>query len=89
MKSANVRSGNVVSILVTMTLGFGLAIGVVFGLLAGACAFVIAYHEYKSNWAFHGNAVTAALQTAFTTFLLFFVAGLCLPWVFRTLLSRG
>jgi hypothetical protein len=62
-------------------------VGVVFGLLAGACAFVIAYSEYRRNWSFTGSAVRMALRTAVVTFLVFFLAGLLLPWIFQTLAS--
>jgi hypothetical protein len=62
-------------------------VGLVFGLLAGACAFVIAYSEYRRNWSFTGSAVRMALRTAVVTFLVFFLAGLLLPWIFQTLAS--
>ena len=62
-------------------------VGVVFGLLAGACAFVIAYSEYRRNWSFTGSAVRMALRTAVVTFLVFFLASLLLPWIFQTLAS--
>lgn len=68
-----------------VNLGFGVVLGLVFGALAGACAFVIAYAEYKRNWTFTGNAVGMALRSAFMAFLFFFVAGILLPWVFRLL----
>lgn len=64
-------------------------VGLVFGLLAGACAFVIAYSEYRRNWSFTGSAVRMALRTAVVTFLVFFLAGLLLPWIFQTLASPG
>lgn len=66
-----------------MTLAAGAALGLVFGLLAGTCAFVIAYSEYKRNWSFRGNPVHKALQTALVTFFFFFVATMILPQVFR------
>lgn len=71
-----------------MNVQASLVIGAVFGLLAGACAFVIAYAEYKRNWAFTGNAVTQSLRTALVTFLVFFVAALILPWLFRMAVGR-
>jgi hypothetical protein len=37
-------------------------LGVVFGLLAAACAFVISYAEYKRNWSFRGSASKMALS---------------------------
>ena len=63
----------------------GVVLGLVFGVLAGTCAFIIAYGEYRRNWAFTGNAVTMALRSALVAFLFFFVAGILLPWVFRLL----
>ena len=69
-----------------VSLGLGLTLGLVFGALAGICAFIIAYGEYRRNWAFTGNAVTMALRSALVAFLFFFLAGLALPWVFRMLL---
>jgi H+/Cl- antiporter ClcA len=66
-----------------------IVLGLVFGVLAGACAFVIAYAEYKRNWAFTGNAVHQSLRTAAVTFLLFFLAGIILPWIFRLTVARN
>jgi H+/Cl- antiporter ClcA len=71
-----------------MNLQASIVLGLVFGLLAGACAFVIAYSEYKRNWAFAGNAVHQALRTAAVTFLLFFLAGIVLPWIFTMAVAR-
>ena len=53
--------------------------GALFGLLAGACAFLISYYEYKRNWAFTGNPVRAALRSGVVAFLVFFIASLVLP----------
>jgi hypothetical protein len=58
-----------------VNLGLGVTLGAVFGTLAGICAFVIAYGEYRRNWAFTGNAVTMALRSALVAFLFFFLAG--------------
>jgi len=63
-------------------------LGLVFGLLAGASAFVIAYAEYKRNWAFSGNPVHHALRTALVTFVFFFLAGVLLPWLFQLVAAR-
>jgi multisubunit Na+/H+ antiporter MnhB subunit len=63
--------------------GLGFVVGLVFGVLAGASAFVIAYSEYRRNWSFTGNAVRMAMRTAIVTFLVFFLAGVLLPWVFQ------
>jgi hypothetical protein len=65
-----------------VTLAAGAALGIVFGLLAGACAFVIAYSELKRNWSFMGNPVHRALRTAAVTFLIFFIATMLLPQLF-------
>ena len=59
-----------------------------FGLLAGASAFAIAYSEHKRNWAFTGNAVYQALRTAGITFLLFLLAAMLLPWILRVAIAR-
>jgi hypothetical protein len=65
-----------------MNLQTSILFGAVFGLLGGACAFVIAYAEYKRNWAFTGNATAMALRSAVVTFLVFFLAAIVLPWLF-------
>jgi hypothetical protein len=67
----------------------GVFLGLIFGTLAGACAFVIAYAEYKNNWAFHGNAKVAALRTAAVAFTFFFLAGLIVPWLFSLVVPRN
>jgi len=61
----------------------GFMLGLVFGALAGGCAFVIAYSEYRRNWSFTGSAVRMALRSAVVTFLFFFLATMLLPQVFR------
>jgi len=58
-------------------------LGLVFGLLAAACAFVISYGEYKRNWSFRGSAVKMALRSALVTFAFFFVAAILLAVIFR------
>ena len=58
-------------------------LGVVFGVLAAACAFVISYGEYKRNWNFRGSAVKMALRSALVTFLFFLLAALGLGAIFR------
>jgi hypothetical protein len=72
-----------------VTLAASAAFGLVFGLLGGACAFVIAYAEYRRNWSFTGNAVHMALRSAAVTFLLFFLATLILPQIFQALSRRN
>jgi len=59
------------------------ALGLLFGLLAAACAFVISYGEYKRNWSFHGSAVKMALRSALVAFAFFFIAAVGLVAVFR------
>jgi hypothetical protein len=59
------------------------ALGVVFGLLAAACAFVISYAEYKRNWSFRGSATNMALRSALVTFVFFFLAALGIGVLFR------
>jgi hypothetical protein len=55
----------------------------VFGALAAACAFVIAYGEYRRNWSFHGSASKMALRTAFVTFAFFFLAAMVFGLIIR------
>jgi hypothetical protein len=64
-------------------LALGAVFGLVFGTLAGACAFVIAYHEYKRNWSFRGNAAAMALRSALLAFVFFFMAAVVLALIFR------
>jgi hypothetical protein len=59
------------------------ALGLVFGLLAAACAFTISYGEYKRNWSFRGSAVNMALRSAAVTFVFFFLAAVLLAVIFR------
>lgn len=66
-----------------MNLELSAALGVVFGLLAAACAFVISYGEYKRNWSFRGSAVNMALRSAAVTFAFFFAAAILLGVIFR------
>ena len=58
-------------------------LGVVFGALAAACAFVISYAEYKRNWSFRGSATKMALRSALVAFVFFFVASLVVVAIFR------
>ena len=66
-----------------MNLELSAALGVVFGLLAAACAFVISCAEYKRNWSFRGSAVNMALRSAAVTFAFFFLAAILLNVAFR------
>ena len=58
-------------------------LGLVFGTIAAAAAYVIAYAEYKRNWSFRGNAAARSLQSAFTAFVFFFLAALALAFLFE------
>jgi hypothetical protein len=58
-------------------------LGLVFGLLAAACAFVISYGEYKRNWSFHGSASKMALRSASVTFAFFFVAAMAIGLILQ------
>jgi hypothetical protein len=66
-----------------MDLQLSAVLGLVFGALAAACAFVISYAEYKRNWNFRGSATKMALRSALVTFVFFFVAALALGVAFR------
>jgi hypothetical protein len=61
-------------------LGLFLSLGTLFGLLAAAAAYFIAYHEYRQRFLRpEQNAARMALETAIVT-LLFFVAGSVVLW---------
>ena len=66
-----------------MNLQLSATLGVVFGVLAAACAYVISYGEYKRNWNFRGSAVKMALRSAAVTFAFFFLAAMLLSVIFR------
>jgi hypothetical protein len=66
-----------------MDLELSAVLGLVFGLLAAACAFFISYSEYKRNWSFRGSASKMALRSACVAFAFFFLAALALGVVFR------
>jgi hypothetical protein len=66
-----------------VNLQLGATLGLVFGLLAAACAYAISYAEYKRNWSFHGSAAKMALRSALVTFLFFFAAGILVVVFFR------
>jgi hypothetical protein len=65
-----------------VNLALSASLGVAFGLLAAACAFVISYGEYKRNWSFRGSAAGMALRSALVTFVFFFLAALALGAIF-------
>ena len=66
-----------------MNLELSAGLGLVFGALAAACAFVISYGEYKRNWSFRGSASKMALRSALVTFAFFFLAAILLGLIFR------
>jgi len=72
-----------------VSLSGGVFLGIVFGVLAGGCAFVIAYGEYRRNWSFTGSAVRMALRSALVAFLFFFLGAIIVQWLFRTFVSGG
>lgn len=63
-------------------------LGVAFGALAAACAFVISYHEYKNNWNFRGSPARMALRSAAVAFAFFFAAGIALAYAFQFVRPR-
>ncbi len=59
-----------------------LALGVLFGLLAAACAYVISYAELRRRFLSPGqNPRRMALRTAAVTFVFFVVAAIVLSFV--------
>jgi H+/Cl- antiporter ClcA len=63
--------------------GLFVVLGALFGLLAGACAFVIAYAEYQRHFPGRRKPLQMALQTALVAFLFFFLLSAVLPWVLQ------
>ena len=67
-----------------MGLGFFLFIGVVFGALASAGAYLIAYHEYRQRMLrLDQNPKKMAFETAAMTFIFFVVASIVLYFALR------
>jgi hypothetical protein len=66
-----------------MDLRLSAVLGVVFGGLAAACAFVISYSEYKRNWNFRGSPAKMALRSAGVAFVFFFLAAIAVAFAFR------
>jgi hypothetical protein len=65
--------------------GFFVVFGFLFGLLAAAMAFVIAYAEYRQRRLPDKHAaMRMALHTALVTFIFFFLASLALPWLLQS-----
>ena len=64
------------------TLPLFFVIGVIFGGLAAACAYVISYHEYRQRMLrLDQHPRRMALGTAAVTFVLFFAAALVLAFL--------
>ena len=62
--------------------GLLITIGAIFGLLAAACAYVIAYNEYRQRMLrLDQNPRRMALQTAIATFIFMFLAAVVLSFV--------
>ncbi len=70
------------------SIGVLAVIGVLFGVLAGACAFVIALAEYERHFPDRRRAVRMAFQTALVTLIFFVLASLLLPWLLGALNGR-
>ena len=65
-------------------LGLFLSIGTLFGLLASASAYVIAYHEYRGRMLrLDQNPAKMALGTAAVTLAFFVVGSFVLYWLLR------
>jgi RsiW-degrading membrane proteinase PrsW (M82 family) len=69
--------------LAVVNLELSAVLGLVFGALAAACAFVISYGEYKRNWSFRGSASRMALRSALVTFAFFFLAAMVFGLIIR------
>ena len=63
-------------------------LGVVFGLLAGASAYVITFGEYKQRMRSTSDARKGAMRSATVAFLFFFLASLALPWILQGVSNR-
>jgi hypothetical protein len=72
----------------TGSLSVFVIVGVVFGLLAAACAFVIAFAEYEHHFPGTAKPLGMALQAALVTLAFFLLASLCLPWLLAILSRR-
>ena len=65
-----------------------LVIGVVFGALAAACAFVISYSSYHGQFMDTRKPGQLALQSALTAFIAFFLLAGLSTWAFRVFAFR-
>jgi hypothetical protein len=69
-------------------IGFAIVVGAVFGVLAAACAFVIAFGQYHNQFMDTGKPIQLALQAAMTAFIVFFLLSGVATWAFHWALSR-
>jgi hypothetical protein len=69
-------------------LAFAIVVGAVFGVLAAACAFVIAFGQYHNQFMDTGKPIQLALHAAMTAFIVFFVLSGAATWAFRWALSK-
>ena len=65
-----------------MSPGFVVGFGTIFGLLAAACAYVIALHEYRQRMLrLDQSAPRLAARTAIVTFVFVLAASMVLGWL--------
>jgi len=64
-------------------LGFSIIIGIVFGLLAAASAFVIIWHEYEKHKFAGKRLFKEAFQTAIFTFAVFLILSFIIGFVLK------
>ena len=66
------------------TLPLYLGIGVLFGALGAACAYLISYHEYRQRMLrLDQNPRRMALNTAIAVFAFFVIAAVALSFVIK------
>jgi H+/Cl- antiporter ClcA len=66
------------------TLPLYLGIGVLFGALGAACAYLISYHEYRQRMLrLDQNPRRMAMSTAITVFAFFVIAAIALSFVIK------
>ena len=64
--------------------GLLISIGALFGALAAACAYLIAYNEYRQRMLrLDQNPKRMALQTAIVTFVFILIASIVLSFVLQ------
>ena len=66
------------------TLPLFLGIGLLFGALAAACAYLISYHEYRQRMLrLDQNPRGMAMRTAVVVFVFFVIASVALSFVIK------